>query len=303
MSAGHQVEHPSERLIGRYARGDTEDTGATDAGHGAGAGAGAGGAGLAHDEVWALEAHLESCARCRARLAAATRDTTPAVTALVDGVWAELTPRLPASAPMPRRRRWARPLSAWASPVMVPWLFMTVLVTLIAVILDSLNDLSDLSGQGQGVSFVLLLAPVLPVLGVAASWARGLDPAYELIAGTPRAGLQLVLRRTTSVLVVVISALLVAGWVTGAGVAQWLLPCLAFTTGALALGGLIGVTRAAIGLVAVWAAVIVAPTVAVSRTPAALHADALPVWGAVCALGLAVVIARRGAYTLLGIHR
>ncbi|MFD6341873.1 zf-HC2 domain-containing protein [Streptomyces sp. NPDC060131] len=289
MTAEDQVEHPSERLIGRYARGDTEDTGGT---------GGTGGAGLAHDEVWALEAHLESCARCRARLAAVTRDATPAVTALVDGVWAELTPQLPAIAPMPQRRRWALPLSAWASPVMVPWLFMTVLVTLTAVILDSLNDLS-----GQGVSFVLLLAPVLPVLGVAASWARGLDPAYELIAGTPRAGLHLVLRRTTSVLVVVISALLVAGWVTGAGVAQWLLPCLAFTTGALALGGLIGVTRAAIGLVAVWAAVIVAPTVAVSRTPVVLHADALPVWGAVFALGLVVVIARRSAYTLLGIHR
>ncbi|RYJ24781.1 putative integral membrane protein [Streptomyces sp. L-9-10] len=298
MSAEDQVEHPSERLIGRYARGDTEDTGGGTGRTEAERRGGASGAGLAHDEVWALEAHLESCARCRARLAAVTRDAAPAVTALVDGVWAELTPELAAIAPMPQRRRWALPLSAWASPVMVPWLFVTVLVTLTAVILDSLNNLND-----QGVSFVLLLAPVLPVLGVAASWARGLDPAYELIAGTPRAGLQLVLRRTTSVLVVVISALLVAGWVTGAGVAQWLLPCLAFTTGALALGGLIGVTRAAIGLVAVWAAVIVAPTVAVSRTPVVLHADALPVWGAVFALGLVVVIARRGAYTLLGIHR
>ncbi|MFJ9032187.1 zf-HC2 domain-containing protein [Streptomyces sp. NPDC102274] len=291
MSAEYQVEHPSERLIGRYARGDTEDTDGTEAAQGGGAS----GAGIAHDEVWALEAHLESCARCRARLAAATRDATPAVTALVDGVWAGLTPQLPAIAPMPRLRRWAPPLSIWASPVMVPWMCMTVLVTLIAVILDSLNS--------HGVSFVLLLAPVLPVFGVAASWARGLDPAYELIAGTPRAGLQLVLRRTTSVLVVVISALLVAGWVTGAGVAQWLLPCLAFTTGALALGGLIGVTRAAIGLVAVWAAVIVTPTVAMSRTPVALHTDSLPVWGAVFALGVVVVIARRGAYTLLGVHR
>ncbi|MFE4370071.1 zf-HC2 domain-containing protein [Streptomyces sp. NPDC056835] len=296
MSVEDQVEHPSDRLIGRYARGDTEDTEESeDTDREAGQRGTGSGSGIAHDEVWALEAHLESCARCRARLAAATRRATPAVTALVDGVWAELTPQLPAIAPMPRRRRWALPLVSWASPVMVPWLCMTVLVTLIAVLLDSLS--------GQGVSFVLLLAPVLPVFGVAASWSRGLDPAYELIAGTPRAGLQLVLRRTTSVLVVVISALLVAGWVTGAGVAPWLLPCLAFTTGALALGGLIGVRRAAIGLVAVWAAVIVAPTAAMSRTPVALQADALPVWGAVFALGVVVVIARRGAYSLLGVHR
>ncbi|MCL7376094.1 zf-HC2 domain-containing protein [Streptomyces sp. 35G-GA-8] len=282
MSVEDAVEHPSERLIGRYARGDSDDT---EKGRG----------GVTHDEVWALEAHLESCAGCRARLAAATRHATPAVSALVDGVWAGLAPQLPAIAPMPRRRRWALPLASWASPAMVPWLCMTVLVTLIAVLLDSLS--------GQEVSFVLLLAPVLPVFGVAASWARGLDPAYELIAGTPRAGLQLVLRRTTSVLLVVISVLLVAGWLTGAGVARWLLPCLAFTTGALALGGLIGVTRAAIGLVAAWAAVIVAPTVGVSGTPVALRADALPVWGAVFALGVVVVIVRRGAYTLLGVHR
>ncbi|MFB6980268.1 zf-HC2 domain-containing protein [Streptomyces scopuliridis] len=291
MSAKDHVEHPSERLIGRYARGDTEDTEGTEADQ-RGTRTGTH---IAHDEVWALEAHLESCARCRARLAAVTRHATPAVTALVDGVWDGLAPQLPVIAPMPRRRRWTLPLSAWASPVMVPWLCMTVLVTLIAVILDSLS--------GQAVSFVLLLAPVLPVFGVVASWARGLDPAYEVIAGTPRAGLQLVLRRTTSVLVVVISALLVAGWVTGTSVAQWLLPCLAFTTGALALGGLIGVTRAAIGLVAAWAAVIVAPTVAVSRTPVTLQADALPVWGAVFALGVVVVIARKGAYTLLGVRR
>ena len=37
-----------------------------------------------------------------------------------------------------------------------------------------------------------------------------------------------------------IPALAVAGWMTGASPARWLLPCLAFTAGALALGELIG---------------------------------------------------------------
>ncbi|MFD8967168.1 zf-HC2 domain-containing protein [Streptomyces sp. NPDC059568] len=265
------AHHASEPLISRYARGDTSIPG---------------------DEVWALEAHLESCALCRARLAAAVESAAPAVTALVGGVWSELAPLLPTTAPMPGRRRWAVPLLAWASPVMMPWMCTTVLVTLLAVLFDRVS--------GSGIDFVLLLAPVLPVLGVAASWARALDPAYELTAGTPRAGLPLVLRRTTSVLVVVISLLTVAGWITGTTVAQWLLPCLAFTTGTLALGGLIGMTRAAAGLVLVWAAVIVTPTVAVDRTPFAFRTDALPVWAAVLALGLAVVIARRGSYALLG---
>ncbi|MDX3855638.1 zf-HC2 domain-containing protein [Streptomyces sp. AK02-01A] len=274
------VEHASERLIGRYARGDT---------------------GISGDEIWALEAHLEACAVCRARLSAVAEERAPAVTALVDGVWAELGPLLPDIAPMPPRRRWAPALSAWASPVMVPWLCMAAFVALLAVVFDITAGRSG-GHPGEEISGVLLVAPVLPVLGVAASWARGIDPSYELTAATPRAGLELVLRRTASVLVVVICLLLVAGGLTGTTVALWLLPCLAFTAGTLALGGLIGVTRAAVALVAVWAAVIVTPTVALSRMSFALRTDSLPVWGAVLALGVAVVIARRGAYTLLGAH-
>ena len=104
-------------------------------------------------------------------------------------------------------------------------------------------------------------------------------------------------------LAVVVPALLAGGWVTGVTAAQWLLPCLAFTSTTLALGGVVGVTRAAVALVAVWAAVVVAPTLATSRTPVALRTDGLPVWGLILTLGIGVVIARRGAYAVLGAHR
>ncbi|WP_217243039.1 zf-HC2 domain-containing protein [Streptomyces sp. AC555_RSS877] len=270
------VEHASTRLIDGYARGDTD---------------------IAADEVWALEAHLEVCGVCRDRLSTATTAGAPAVATLVGTVWSDLEPRLATTATMPRRRRWSARLSRWLTPTMVPWLAMVVSVTLLALLLD-------LAGTGFGdVSLVLLLAPVLPVLGVAASWSRGLDPAYELTASVPRAGLPLVLRRTASVLAVVVPALLAGGWVTGVTAAQWLLPCLAFTSTTLALGGVVGVTRAAVALVAVWAAVVVAPTLATSRTPFALHTDGLPVWGLILTLGIGVVITRRGAYAVLGAHR
>jgi len=118
-----------------------------------------------------------------------------------------------------------------------------------------------------------------------------------------RAGLYLVLRRTASVLGVVVPALLVGGWVTGVMVAQWLLPCLAFTATTLALGSVVGVTRAAVVLAGVWAAVVVAPTLATSRTTFALQTNGLPAWGLILALGIAVVIARRGAYSVLRAHR
>jgi hypothetical protein len=270
------VEHASMRIIDGYARGDTD---------------------IAADEVWALEAHLEACGVCRARLSAAVGAEAPAVAALVDTVWSGLEPQLARAVTMPRRRRRSSWLSGWMTPVMVPWLAMTVGVTLIALLLDVVG-----SGSGD-VSLVLLLAPVLPVFGVAASWSRGLDPAYELTASAPRAGLYLVLRRTTSVLAVVVPVLLVGGWATGVTAAQWLLPCLAFTSTTLALGGVVGVPRAAVALVAVWAAVVVAPTLATSRTTFALGTAGLPVWGLILALGIGVVIARRGAYTVPGAHR
>ncbi|MFD3310525.1 zf-HC2 domain-containing protein [Streptomyces sp. NPDC058694] len=270
------IEHASKRIIEGYVRG---------------------GADLSADEVWAVEAHLEMCRVCRDRLAAAVGAGVPAVASLVDTVWSGLESQLAVTATMPRRRRWSAPLSRWMTPTMVPWLAMVVGVTLLALLLD-------LSHTGYGeVSLVLLLAPILPVLGVAASWSRGLDPAYELTASVPRAGLYLVLRRTASVLAVLVPALLVGGWATGVMVAQWLLPCLAFTATTLALGGVIGVTRAAVMLAAVWAALVVAPTMATSRTTFALQTDGLPAWGLILALGIGVVIARRDAYTVLGAHR
>ncbi|ARE73106.1 hypothetical protein B6R96_03455 [Streptomyces sp. Sge12] len=285
------VEHASARLIDGYASGGTD---------------------LAADEVWALEAHLEACRICRDRLSDAVTAGAPAVAALTEAVWSDLEQRIAATAPAPPRRLRAR-LSAWTTPAMTPWLAMVLAVTLLALLLD-LTGRGSGSGSGSGsgfrfgsgsgqVSLMLLLAPVLPVCGVAASWSRGLDPAFELTSSTPRAGLQLVLRRTASVLAVVIPTLLTGGWATGLTAAQWLVPCLAFTAMTLALGGVIGVTRAAAVLVAAWAAVVVAPTLATSRTAVALGTDGLPVWGLLLALGAAVVIVRRGAYTAPGAHR
>ncbi|MFI8230851.1 zf-HC2 domain-containing protein [Streptomyces sp. NPDC085900] len=285
---GAGAGHASARIIDGYARGGTV---------------------LAADEVWAVEGHLESCRECRDRLSDAVAARVPGVGALVDSVWSVLEPQVAVTAPMPHRRRWSGRLSRWMTPTMVPWLAVVMGVTLLALLLDLLDGGSGaISNIGTGtgtsrVSVVLLLAPVLPVLGVAASWSRALDPAYELTASAPRAGLYLVLRRTASVLAVVVPALLIGGWVTGVMVAQWLLPCLAFTATTLALGGVVGVTRAAVALAVVWAVLVLAPTVAAGRTSFALQTGGLPAWGLVLALGVGVVIARRGAYSALGAHR
>lgn len=260
--------HPGEQLLRRYARGDDD---------------------IAADELWAVESHLETCAPCRGRLA-----PEPIATA----VWADLAPLIDRTPQMPRAHAWRRRVHGWVSPVAGPWLAMILVVTAAAVALDQLGSAAD-----GGVSLVLLIAPVLPVLGVAASWGRALDPAYEFAAATPRAGLPLVFRRTASVLAVVVPGLTAASLLTGVGLSRWLLPCLAFTAGTLALGALVGITRAAIALIAAWAAAIVVPTVAFNRTSAALDHAATPLWAGVLVLGLAVIIVRRMAFTRLEANR
>jgi len=264
-------EHASRQLIGRYVLGDADIPG---------------------DELFALESHLESCAVCRARLADTAADRAPAVGLLLENVWSELEPASRASAPMPVERRWARWLATWASPGMVPWLGVSTLVAGLAWVLAEVYR--------NGSAVVLLLAPILPLLGVAASWARGLDPAYELVVATPRAGLYLVLRRTLAVLVVVIPLLLVCGAFLHASPGLWLLPCLAYTAGTLAVGGVIGVGRAATALALLWAVFVIAPSIGQQRLSIVLDPRALPVWGAVLVAAAVVVVTRSRAYTRLG---
>lgn len=258
------AHHPGEHLLRRYARGDDD---------------------IAADQLWAVESHLETCAACRGRL---TADP------IAEAVWTGLAPLLEHTPQMTPARRWRRRLAAWVSPTAGPWLAMILVVVLVAFLLDRVSAVAP-----GGISLVLLIAPVLPVLGVAASWGRALDPGYELTASTPRAGLPLVFRRTAAVLAVVVPAL----FATGASLTQWLLPCLAFTAGTLALGGLIGVTRAAAALVTLWAAAIVIPAVAFSRAPEIFGPAATPLWATAFALGLLVITLRRNAFARLRANR
>jgi hypothetical protein len=266
MTGKGGTAHATAELLERYATGDT---------------------GIQPDVLWALEAHLEGCADCRAGLV-----VDAGTAALLDQVRINLEPGLAVQPARPARR--FRSLR-WTIPSLVRWLAMTVLITLTAFLLD----VAAQSGGKSGPSLLMLLAPVAPLLGVAAAWARGTDPAYELVAATPRAGLYLVLRRTLAVLVVVIPALTVAGLPVGASPARWLLPCLAFTAGTLAIGSVIGVPRAAGILAAGWVVGVVGPSVISQKTPLLLQPESLPAWLAVTAAVVLTVALRRGSYNRL----
>ena len=258
------MSHVSPELLARYATGGT----------------------LRADVLWAIEAHLEFCATCRDRLGAVVG---PDTADLLERVRVGVAAKVAGSVRMPARPRLPRGL--WLPPALLPRLLMTVLVVLAAVLLDWLTPVTP--------SLVLMVAPVAPLVGVAAAWSRGLDAAHELVVASPRAGLYLVLRRTLAVLVVVIPLLAVAGLLVGTSPARFLLPCLAFTIGALVLGELIGLHRAASGLALLWVAAVIAPSLLLDRAPVVLAPASLPVWAGVTAAVAAVLLIKRDTYTEL----
>lgn len=250
--------HPAPALIANYA---------------------AGGVGLDDAAVWAIEAHLETCPGCRSVLAGAVDGETQLLLERASaGVAAGI-----AAGPGPGRRRRFRHTGFTA--IVLPWLGVAAAMMVTAVGFDLLFDSLP--------SLVLLLAPVIPLVPVVAAWNRFTDPAWELLAASPRAGLWMLLRRTLFSLVAVLPVLAAAGWATGNSPVLWLLPGLAFTAGSLALGGVVGVDRAALALAGAWAVGVVAPSLALDRLPALLGSGSWPLW-AVLTIVLSALVPAAG---------
>jgi len=142
---------------------------------------------------------------------------------------------------------------------------------------------------GDQLAVFLVLAPIIPVLGVALAYGPHSDRAYEVTVATPLSGLRLILLRTITVVVAAAALSLLTvltspthGWLRLA----WLLPALATTTTALALGAHLGMRRAAVGVGLGWLTLVV--------VGAQVASDATAPFGAVgqlCALGVTIVAA------------
>ncbi|BCJ56907.1 zf-HC2 domain-containing protein [Micromonospora endophytica] len=235
--------------------------------------------GLHDADAWSVEAHLDSCASCRAGI---VLDEPTA--RLVEAAAVALGRRLP-----PPGR--ARPASAWRR--------VRVLLTaapaargawLMAVVVAGLTALGGSVGQATLPPWLLLLvAPTLPVVGTALSYGPRTDPLHELVAGTPHGGLRLVLWRTLAVLTATAPVAVLAGAAAGLGTpAVWPLICLALTALTLALGSMIEPATAAGVVLGVWALVVVAPFGAWT-----LVLGSGPMWWGVTAAAVAVLYVRR----------
>ncbi|GAA2819244.1 hypothetical protein GCM10010470_63190 [Saccharopolyspora taberi] len=197
----------------------------------------------------------------------------------------------------PRADRWRRlrVLLNAAPAARGAWLFAVVAALGGAVGMDLLAAPGGEAGQWwsrQG-SALLLIAPLLPVLGVALGFGRLGDPACEITASTAFGGLRLVLWRTLSVLLTTVPATLLISAVTGRGtVAVWLLPCLALTAVTLALGSLFRLEAAAAVVAASWLLLTGAPLVA-QRVPVVLDRPLPLLWAALIAASASTLLLRR----------
>lgn len=239
--------------------------------------------------AWSVEAHLTECERCRTLLARLSTADDARRQRLDDG-WARLAAVLPPQGAVRAGTRWRRarmllvggPAARWA------WLTACVVVLVLAAVFDAVVT--------DGISWLGVIAPLVPVVSVAASYGSRLDVSHEVIAATPAGGLRLLLVRTASVLAATIPVALVAGHVTDLGSpAPWLLACLALTLATMALGTLLGIERAAAVIVVGWVAAVSTALLDPWRRPAVLTAEAMPWMLAVAVVAAAVLAARRGA--------
>jgi hypothetical protein len=151
----------------------------------------------------------------------------------------------------------------------------------------------------QSLFTLLLLAPLLPVLGVAMAYGPSADPAHELQVATPGGGLRLLIVRTIAVLVVsivVVTALACTSEVVRPMAAAWLLPALAVTAATLATMTVLPPRRAGAAVGGAWLAAVVMASVATSD-PLAAFGPVGQVVAAIATVAFVVVTAaRRGRF-------
>ncbi|MCG5468991.1 hypothetical protein LADH09A_002892 [Micromonospora sp. LAH09] len=211
---------------------------------------------LAAPALWSAEAHLAACGECRERLAAtATVDMGWAL----DVGWARLDAALDAPRPGPVERlmvlvgvpeHTARLLAATPA-LRLSWLLAIAVTATLTAAVAVLTD---------PVVF-LAVAPLLPLVAVAMSFAPGIDPTYEIAVVAPVRSFRLLLLRCVAVLTATtalstVASLFIHGY--GLRATSWFLPSLALTVLSLLLSTRLGAAPAAVVTGVGWAAVVTA---------------------------------------------
>ncbi|GAB1818532.1 zf-HC2 domain-containing protein [Herbidospora sp. RD11066] len=223
---------------------------------------------LPEPTAMSVEAHVESCPACQVAF--------PADEPWLEASWAAIADIVDRPRPRPLTRfltalgvREHVAVLLSATPGLTrSWLLAVAAALGFAVFAAHTAD--------RSMIVFLAVAPVLPLLGIAAAYGARVDPLYELTGAAP-------IRRTRVLLLRALTVLVAAVVITGAATpalpgftAAWLLPALALAGAALALGTWIAPHRASALLAAGWLVAVLSAREAVFGPPAqAVYALAL----------------------------
>jgi hypothetical protein len=254
-----------------------------------------------------VEAHLLTCASCRAAVAPLVASDRLArnldvITERVDQPRANVIEQLLRRVGVPDRI--GRVLTVTPS-ALGAWLTAIVVAVLVAGIVD-------LRGGSDRASFlVLVAAPLLPLTGIAAVFSTRGDPARELVVAAPTSGFEVLLIRALAVLApAIVFAAVAAALVPERGwdPVLWLVPSFALTATTLALGSWFPVRWVAWALGGIWVA---AAAISIRGVPSAdlvdhfiaFRAAGQLVLVAVALAASAVVVLRRHAFDSVDLRR
>jgi len=242
-----------------------------------------------------VEAHLVSCSACRAQVA------THVEPLRTEQVWSGVIDAI--DRPRPRlaerllRRLGvsdgtARLLAATPS-LQLSWLAAVAVALAFSVVAAQAGP--------KGLALFLIVAPLVPLAGVAAAFGPELDRSHEISAATPMAGCRLLLLRgaavfASTVLLSGLGALALPGlhWTSAA----WILPALSLTLAALSLATFTSVERAAAAVAVFWVSAVSVAAYGPRDWMAAFGTTG-QIWSlAVIAVAAMVIIQRRDAFEL-----
>ncbi|HLF59860.1 MAG TPA: zf-HC2 domain-containing protein [Acidimicrobiia bacterium] len=244
--------------------------------------------------AFSLEAHVLACADCRRRL------TDRVDSQRGEQIWQGLLD----SVSQAERRPGERLLSGLGVPAHVARLLVLTPSVGLAWVLSVMAAVAFavLASQGSGGPLpFLVLAPLLPVLGVAVSFGRRIDPLYEIGIASPLGGFRLMLVRATAVLTtsIVVATVAALGLPEVGFSAVWLLPALFLTVLTLILSTVIETSSAALFASAIWIGGVITFEVIASDPYIAFGTDAQLVFAVLAVLLAAALIGRRGSFEVI----
>lgn len=149
---------------------------------------------------------------------------------------------------------------------------------------------------------LLLLAPLVPVLGVSFAYGVEADPAHEMSVATPMRGLRLILTRSAVVLAVSTTLLSIVALLAPGAPAlafAWLLPALGLTTATVALMSVTAPRPAALAVTVTWVLGVVIARSAANDVLAAFTAPGQGVMVALTGISLVAIWFRRDRFDRL----